>query len=314
MDIDDPQFPHIVVIGRPHLIVDQSGLHRREPKEIVGTAPVAEVIIDATTPTPLLLLNIAQTRHVTIVIVAPHQRDVVGHFQTFLVDLQHLLIRNEDLHLLRWVTDIFPQQVLLVVDDLLQGIELLLHGLHTLHRAIVDTAHADGKHVTALGAFDLFESLNPIVLYGLFVRDIVEPSTLGNIPFIDIITQKRLTMTGAHDDATAIGHGFVAGDLEECRCSRMHAGPDSIGTQTEQQLEDLLISLRPYRSELRLLEIAIAPGAQRPVLIIEEDATVFDRSSLQCREVIVDCEFVLMSWHHIAPPDPWTYTCHTREF
>ena len=314
VDIGNPQFPDIVVIGRPHFVIDESGLHRREPQIIVGTAPVAEVIVDTTAPTAFLFLGITQARHVSIVIITPHQRDIVGHLQSFLIDLQHLFIRNEDLHLLRRVTDIFAQQILLVVDDLLQGIELLLHGLHAFHGPVMDATHANGKHIPALGAFHLLETFDPIVLYGLFVRDIIEPSALGHIPFVNIIAQEWLTVTGSHDDATAVGHGFITGDLEERRRARVHGRPDSIGTEPEHQLEDLLVGLRSDGTELRLFKSAVAPRTQRPVLIIEEDATVFDRGTLKGREMVIDSEPVLVGRHDIAPPDPRTDARHARQF
>ena len=104
------------------------------------------MIIDAS-PTPaLLLLCIGQACQVTIVIVAPHQRDVIGHTQSALHNLEHLLIRNKDLrHLLHILTVVLPDKLALVVDDLLKSRKLFLFGLHTFHRPIVDSTHANGK-------------------------------------------------------------------------------------------------------------------------------------------------------------------------
>ena len=104
------------------------------------------MIIDASPTLTLLLFCIRQTRQVTIVIVAPHQRDIIGHTQSALHNLEHLFIRYKDLrHLLHILTVVSPDKLALVVYHLLKCCKLFLFGLHTFHRPIVDATHANGE-------------------------------------------------------------------------------------------------------------------------------------------------------------------------
>ena len=77
VDVDNPQTAAVMVVGRLHLRVDESRLRRRQPQIVVGTAPVREVVVDASPTLPLLLLGIAETRHIAIIVVTPHQRHVI---------------------------------------------------------------------------------------------------------------------------------------------------------------------------------------------------------------------------------------------
>ena len=147
MHIHNPELSDVVVIGLTHLIIYQSGLGGRQPEIVVWTPPIAQVIIHTAPTLSQLFFGIRQSRHIAIVIVAPHQRHIVGHFQSLLIEFQHLLIRHKHLHLLLGSTDILMEQFLLVVDHLLQTLQFLLCGLITLHRPVVDAPHADGEHI-----------------------------------------------------------------------------------------------------------------------------------------------------------------------
>ena len=95
--IRNPEFAHMVVVGFAHLVIDQTWLCGSQPEIVVRTPPVAEMIIDTTPTLSLLFTSIGETRHVAIVIIAPHQGDIVWHLQSHLIELQHLLIRYEHL-------------------------------------------------------------------------------------------------------------------------------------------------------------------------------------------------------------------------
>ena len=68
----------------------------------------------------------------------------------------------------------------------------------------------------------------------------------------------------------------------------MHGGPDGVGTEAEQQLEHLLVGVLADDAERGFVEMAVAPGTQRPVLVVEKDAAVLDRCALRRRELIVE--------------------------
>ena len=146
VDIGNPQPAAVMVVGGAHLFINEAGLRGAEPEVVVRSTPVAQVVIHASAAFSLLLLGIGQSRQVAVIVVAPHQRHVVGHAQPALHNLQHLLIGDEDLrHLLYMLLIKLSYQLPLVVDDLLQCPELLLWARHPLHRAVVDAPHAQGE-------------------------------------------------------------------------------------------------------------------------------------------------------------------------
>ena len=126
------------------------------------------------------------------------------------------------------LADVLPQQLLLVVDDLLQAFQLLLFGLVTLHRTVMDATHADGEHVV-LRLADLLKPFRPVLLYGLAVVAVVKASALADIPFTDIVTKQWLAVTGADDDAARIGYCLGTGSLEESLGAAVHGRPYGIG-------------------------------------------------------------------------------------
>ena len=63
----------------------------------MGTPPIAQVVIDTAATAAFLLHFIAQTGHVAIIVVTPHQGDVFGNFQSVFHNIEHFFIRYEDL-------------------------------------------------------------------------------------------------------------------------------------------------------------------------------------------------------------------------
>ena len=107
VDIGNPYLAHLMVVGLPHLVADQSRLGGGEPQVVVGPPPVTEVVVDTTATRPALLLGIGQTGDVAVVVVTPHERGRLRHPQAVLIDFEHLLIRQEDLrHLAHILRDI----------------------------------------------------------------------------------------------------------------------------------------------------------------------------------------------------------------
>jgi len=311
--IHDQQPAGIVVVGLAHLAVHQSRLRCRKPHVIVRAPPVAQVVIHASAAFALLLLGIAQARHVAVVVIAPHQHHVVGHAQPVLHYLEHLFIRDEHLgNLLHVFIDIFLQQLALVVDYRLQRFQLLFPRFYALHRTVVNAAHADGKQVFA--ALHLLQALYPVLLYLLAVRNIVVAAAHGVIPLGHVVAQQRFAVRRTDKDAAAVGHGLIAGDGEEARRARVHARPDGVGAQAQQQLEDALIRLWTDMPETGAGFVrAVAPRAQRPVFVVQEDAAIFYRRALQRLEAAVDGQPLLLLGLYVAPPYPRRHARLARE-
>ena len=53
--VGNPEFADMMIVSFTHLVIDETGLSRRQPEVVVRTSPVAEMIID-TSPTLSLLL------------------------------------------------------------------------------------------------------------------------------------------------------------------------------------------------------------------------------------------------------------------
>ena len=85
-------------------------------------SPIAEVVVYSRSADALLFLVVGQSRHIAVVVVAPHQRDIFGHNQTIFVYLQHLLVRDENLRLSGWLAYMIGYQFLLIVDYALQAV------------------------------------------------------------------------------------------------------------------------------------------------------------------------------------------------
>ena len=312
VDIGNPKPSGIVVIRLTHLIVDKSGLCSREPEIIVRTPPIREMIIHSRTSAALLLAGIRETGDIPIVVIAPHQGDIVRHLEALLIQLQHLFIRHKHLHLLFGCSDVLHYELLLVVDNLLQGLELLLFSGIALHRTVVNTTHANSKYVIT-GCLYFFKALNPILLYCLAIGAIVEASSFGYIPLAYIVAQKRFTVRGSYDDAARVSNSLVAWCKEECLCTLVHSRPDGIGTQAQQQLEYLAISAGTYLPIGVWLECIAAPRTDTPVFIVDKDTPIGYTRALLCGKVSAKHQPVTTLRHYIAPPYPRRDTSHARE-
>ena len=310
MNVCNPYLSHVVVIGSTHLVIYQSWLHGCQPQMVVRTPPVAQVIIHAASAFAQLLVLFRQTCDISVVVVTPHQRNILRHFQPSLINLQHLLVGHEHLCLLRRIADVLPNQFLLVVNHLLQGIKLLLHGLHALHRAVVYAAHANGEHVV-LRLAHLLQAFRPVVLHASLVGDVIECTSLLLVPLAHVVAQKRFAMGCAYHHSATVGHCLCPLHLEECCRSLVHARPDGVGAQSHQQLEYSLVSVLAYIPRFGRVVIEIAPRTRRPVFVVQENASIFHRCTLQRLVVAVYGQSVLSLRHEVAPPYPRTYPCQS---
>ena len=268
-------------------------------------APIAEVVIYSSTALALLLLCIRKAGQVAIVVITPHQGDIIRHPQAALINLQHLLVRDEYLwHLLHILAIILLYEFPLVVDYLLQAVQLLLWCFHALHRTIMNASHAYSKEF--FRALHLFQALCPVFLYCFAIGDIVICPTLLHLPFSHIIAQERLTMACAYQNAEGIGHFFVSLYCEEARTDIMHSRPDDVGTQSQHQFEESLIGLWSH--------IVLRPLADAPVFVIDEDATILNRRGLFHAKIIWQRQLVFAMRSYITPPYPRRNTCHPAQF
>ena len=112
-------------------------------------------------------------------------------------------------------------------------------------------------------------------------------------------------MTRAHVDVELACQLAVSLLLEKCRRALVHSWPDGVGTQAQQQLEQLLVGLRT--------DVAARPGTQAKVFVVDEDAAELHRWLLQRGEAVVHLQPLALLRHHVAPPYPRRHTRHSRE-
>ena len=303
-----------MVVGGLHLRIDQAGLSGRQPQVVMGTPPVAQVVINTTAATAPLLFTVAQAGHIAVVVVAPHQCHVVGNAQAALHDLQNFLVGDKHLGNLRHVlVDILFQKLALVVYHLLQSIQFLFAGLHTLHRAVVDTTHADGEECFC--ACHFLQAFGPVIADGLAVGDIVVGATLFHIPLRHIVAKQGLAMRRADQYATGVSYGMVSFHREKAGGALMHRRPDHVGTKTQQKFEDLFVCSGAdgafHAGRLKRLR---GPFPQAPVLVVDKDAAVGHTRALKCSKAVVKRQRGFSLWNHVAPPNPGRDTGHARQF
>ena len=103
---------------------------------------------------------------------------------------------------------------------------------------------------------------------------------------------------GAHDDAVLVGErgveGIVGGEGVV-----PHGGPEEVGLEAEEQIEDPGIELRVHAAEL-----FCCPAAERGGLIVEEDAAILHAGFGLEVTAGCDVERVLMADGDIGPPGP----------
>ena len=104
---------------------------------------VGQVVVDAGSAPSLLLLVVAEVAAVAVLVVAPQQGDVVGHFQAVMIGVEHLLVGAQHLgNLVDGLADVAAQHVALVVNGPLHQGHALLRGVGALHGVVVDAAQA----------------------------------------------------------------------------------------------------------------------------------------------------------------------------
>ena len=134
MDIQYPQAACVVVVGCLHLIAYQSWLCGGKPQVVVRTSPIAQVIVHSCASAAFLLQAVGEAGEVAVVVVAPHQRYIVGHAEPVLIYFQYFLVWHEHLrNVSRLASEVLVHELPLLVNDTLQAIELLFGCFHTLH-------------------------------------------------------------------------------------------------------------------------------------------------------------------------------------
>ena len=314
-DVQDPNLLRAAVVGALHFPVEQTGVVGRQPQIVLRNAPVRNVIVDARAARTLDLLLVGEVEQVAAVVVAPHERDILRDLQPGTIDVQHFLVRHEDLRdLVGFFAGLPFDDDALVGDDLREGFALFVERLRAVHAPVMHAAHANG--VDVLETPDLREAVFEELQHVVLVRNVVVLALAAHFPLAVHVAVHRLAVRGADHDAVPVGGFGIALHHVERDGAAVHGRPERVRLQAEQQLEDLRVGLRADRKHLRRflrdfgidqvrrfrLERLRRPRREAPVLVVDEDAAVFDRGSLRGAERLRQGEGIAFFRRDVRPP------------
>jgi hypothetical protein len=151
------------------------------------------VVVDARSSAARPLAVIGQLPDVPEVIIRPDDSNVVRQGHPAAIDVEHFLVRAEDLRHSRDLRSHVPgEHLALQRDDLLQPLSLFVDRPAAGHAAVVDAAHADGVDVLELGI--LSDTLLPVIQNHRQVRDGVPLAHRRLRPLRHIVPQHLLAM------------------------------------------------------------------------------------------------------------------------
>ena len=245
------------------------------------SSEIAEMIIHSVSTATLTFIFVADTLHVAIVVISPYDRDVIRNNKARIIYVKSLLIRNEDLSdLLCRHSFVFLKNLTLYLEYLLERARPYRRIFRTLHSLIMKAAHTHCIDIVILSG--LADTVVQLLDYRLAICNIIPFAVARRIPFRwgCIIEKKRLTVARSDHDAPFICCDLAVRMAVECACTCMHGWCKHICLEAEHKLAHLVISLRTYVSEI-FLEVSFRPCLESPVLVIDEDSTIFHRRLTQ---------------------------------
>ena len=279
----------------------------------MGFAVIGDVIIDSCPAAAGLLRGIRQPCDVTVVIVAPHQRNVVGQFHAVVVDVEHLLVGYKGL---RNVADravqLRGEQLPLGADHLVGQGGLLIERHGSGHLAIVNPAHTQRKDIFIVG--DLEHPLAPVTQHTRAIGGKIVLAVTLRIPLADVVAHHWLAMRRSDDNPITLRRLPVSRNLVKSDSRSVHRRPDRIGTQAQQQLENPGIGLRTQFSGHTAAFVTRAPRVETPILVVEENTPVLDRGSLRAVVSRGKRHRPCGTGRHVGPPLPGRHAHETRKF
>ena len=239
------------------------------------------MVINPVAALPGTFLRRGEVPDITVIVITPHQGDILRHLKPCTVDLQHLFVGNEHLRHRRHVgIHVLPQQIPLVADDPLQHGLLFVHGLGSLHLPVVHATHPDSIEDFLPGHF--FHTLFPEIAHCRMVAYIVIISFPSPTPFPGRTGCHRFTVRTTDINSEPPGHLTVPVRQEEWLGAFVHGRPIEVGPQAQEQLKNALVRARPDAPFLMPRFVTgAAPRHQSPILVIDEDAPIFHGRELQ---------------------------------
>ena len=208
------------------------------------------MIVDSPTTFALAFGGCGQFADIAPIVVAQKDNHIVGHTQTQIVILLHLLVKCPNLLALigrtaRNIGNNFP----LIINNILKQALILLIVRHILvvvallaaHCSVAIAAHTNGyKVLVVLRALD---SLTEKLVDNGFVRRIVPNAVLIAVthPLL-VIARHRLVVRRAHHNAELVSGAAVFGVIG-IESPTPHCGPHKVSAQTKNQFEHIGIEM-----------------------------------------------------------------------
>ena len=181
-NVQNPEPLYPLVPSLRHLLEHERRRESAEPQIVVRPSPVAHVVVYSVAALACPFFSGREVAHIAVVVVTPDKANVVRHFQSGFIYIEHLLVWNKKLrHPGSILVNIFGEQSALILYNPLQNSLLLIHGLSSLHSPVVNTAHTDSIKDRLL--VNLLYAVLPEFVYIAGIIDIVIISLTPYLPF-----------------------------------------------------------------------------------------------------------------------------------
>ncbi len=295
--VDNPDAVDARLVSQVQLLAhlgNGGGVH---PSVVPRPAVHVDMVIETQTALPVALLLRTNAADVTPVVVAEEQGHVVGSGQPGIIVPLHFRIDRPELRNGGGVFAVHPpENVALTAHHLLQRLDIL--GIVALaHRHVAVAAHANGDEV--LVVFVALHALKEEAVDARAVRHIVpRPHLVAALAVLVVRAHHRLVVGGAHHDAVLIGqigvHRVVLVEV-----AAPHRRPQVVGLQTQQQFKQVGVHLGVVAPE-----VGSRPGAERRLLVVDEDATIFHLRRRLHVAAVLDVQSRGLPNGHVSPPVP----------
>ena len=261
-----PELLYAAVVGQLQLLPHVLYRGDVDPLRVARRPYIVHVVVESPASFALLLLGSGQSSHVAPVVIAEQHRHVVGHSQSRVVVVLHLLVECPYLWcLLGRSLGHLLDDAALVVDDALQqlGVRALAHCL------VAVAAHTDGHDVVS--ALHALDALTEESVEVLLVRRIVPcaPSLAVSGIFL-VVARHGLVVRCSHHHAHLVGSLQVLG-VVGIEGPSPHGRPQVVTLQSQDEFKHLLVE-----SVVAVVgaEGVLHPRCQTGCLVVQEQSSV----------------------------------------
>ncbi len=215
------------------MLKNQVRAHRTQPKMIMRTSPVRYMIIDSIASRTCAFFSSREMADITIIIITPHQRHIIRHLQSGMINIEHFFIGNKNLRDFSYLfINVFLNQPALIRKHTIYHGLLFLHCLCSLHLAIVHTTHT--QRIEYFLTCHFFDTVFPEFINCRSIIYIIISPLSSSLPLAGSIASHRFAMGSANEDSIFLRSFPVTFSQKKRKRTFMHCRPIGIGSQTKQ--------------------------------------------------------------------------------